>query len=497
MSRKQIRLFKGFWLLPMCVAFLYTAETHAAAYVKWCAKWPSIFTDAGGSNPDREDIYYTTSQVDRSARYSEVGVYEPIGSSERLVATKHLIHENGGRYCTSSITISSPGMYRFKQRTRLRRSNREITIATDYTTFSFPTPQTFTFEIDIPWTTGTHIIDAPITTPTKYTSMAAVATRLMELGPTLDWPDDPFQGIIVKMNPDRDDSTYGCPNDQYMGHFYFYPNPTAGGYGTCIRSSTAGVKKFVAGHELGHVIAHMEEPGQSIRGLLPSRYSADCVYGASDTPNCPGLFTPDPGPCRYSGITTRGHQMQSREYVQTAIGESFAHFTASVLFNNRETGATFNHRKGLWVGDESGSWENHSHLLHWDNRDPQQWLVNYCEPPSYWPKGFGTERDWAPFFWQIWAHGTETTRFDVTEIIDVFAGTNPTYKCCTDQLVPGSTTCRDPDIVGGKRECYVNEELFKMGRFWDDLVATMAGQGHSTLKRDFFTDMGSANGLNY
>ena len=35
--------------------------------------------------------------------------------------------------------------------------------------------------------------------------------------------------------------------------------------------------------------------------------------------------------------------------------------------------------------------------------------MDFCEPPSYRPKGFGIERDWAPFFWQLWAHGTSSS----------------------------------------------------------------------------------------
>jgi hypothetical protein len=498
-----------------CVLFR-SGEADAAATLRFCAEWKANFSDASDCGANQEEDYYCgTGNVNRSAQYTEVGIWKKNGSLWSLVITDHLNTLVGDYMCTSPITVLPNEYYRFDQTERLNRGNRTISIVESTVNFNYPTVDSIDYLYTIPsyWTSGEHILKPPTTIVTRQTSVTAASWLFLNRAITLNYPDSSSEDILIYTD------TPDCPGSAYQGR-----HPISNKNVVCFNGTDASISKFVLTHELGHALTGMDGDStlRTSRGPSNTTYKLDCDPIEDTDTECLGYFKPADAKCLYTnkptdppGGNNTSHHMQSREAIGSAQGEGFAHFIATATFNSRDNTPAFNYYK--WVNyppdpANPAVWDTvPGPWLYWNEQ--RKWMPSWCQPGANLIRGFGTEWDWATFFWETWAGGTTgTTNFEVSEIFNVFDYTARTDRCCpvlnctdTDSNGisegcdnPPANACSQSVPAGG---CGAGTRRVNFGWMWGDastgLVATMNSQQSLQLKRNHFTNMGSNTGVTY
>lgn len=169
-------------------------------------------------------------------------------------------------------------------------------------------------------------------------------------------------------------------------------------------------KKFVVGHELGHIIgARTTDDGFGATGSLTR---GDCSYSADNA----GVIN---APCWPSSPdNSSDHGLKSLEYAGCAISEGWAHFYASMLWNDKTSDGTFVYWPGGGVTThslESGDFDNR---------------VSQCVSKSA-TRRYGVEEDWMRLFWDVWTqkvNGSNPTHLQMLDWID----DSSYYTSCPD-----------------------------------------------------------------
>jgi hypothetical protein len=111
--------------------------------------------------------------------------------------------------------------------------------------------------------------------------------------------------------------------------------------------------------------------------------------------------------CTCDEIGGTSHCFQSREYIDSASGEGFAHLVGSALYNDRAVTSWFGYYKNIY---RSPTWTEVAPV--WKNMSSQQhWVQSNCAPAAADFGGLGSEWDWTQFLWQLWGE-TNNGRFN-------------------------------------------------------------------------------------
>lgn len=450
-------------LLFAAAVLSFTNRAGATPKVQFCGKWLTNYQDS--DDIPNSDWSWEKGTMGRWAQFTRTYLTKKNGSSWNYVSTHYLNEPAASNfYCTEPVTVEPGASYRFWMLTKLEYGNREIVIMGDGSTWANPGVRGYRWEFEIPSDLNTTVkkYAHPQNTThlSKQSSMAHVARQLMAMRDKLEWPNASNQKILVNMDGSE------CSG----GHYDSYVSPY---HRICLPYPGDSIEKFVAGHELGHAIHHMHVA--SFGGAL----------GTADDPSPPsGPTSFWASPHLMCARPSYSHFIQSREYIGLAQQEGFAHFVGAALFNAREPYAGFKcYRDQVYYTPPGGTFGAYNKpWLDWGNYD--RWLDDHCTIGSNWMSGFtglGVEWDWAQFFWHLWAHGsTETRRWEVSQIFDVWNATSKTNVYCTDKYF-----CAE-NINGN----------YELGRLYEDLADSMVGVG-SAIQEIHWRDVASQSGVNY
>ncbi|MFC1482563.1 hypothetical protein ACFL51_02030, partial [Myxococcota bacterium] len=248
-----------------------------------------------------------------------------------------------------------------------------------------------------------------------YTNIAAVYGQLLSRHADLNWPSDADvrvkrwhddcdttrEGDIINDNPDGiiEPCTFNKPPDYNicLGGMITFP---------CYREVSQW--KYVIAHETGHRMAYLLDG--------PIRLQNDSY----------SYHEPTTRACRCDHVTSSNqlHCLQSKEYAHAARIEGFAHFWASVAFNNRFDGdGVFVHGKEFFEPDYD---QNGNPLetgiiisppIYVNLTEKVRWMDNNCNLNSI---DRGTEWDWLLFFWALWTSPIQEALFNVADIALIF-----------------------------------------------------------------------------
>ncbi|MBL9024533.1 MAG: hypothetical protein JNL21_20225 [Myxococcales bacterium] len=216
----------------------------------------------------------------------------------------------------------------------------------------------------IPWSPPT--LELRPTLVDQVTSVAAVMTQVVGV------VDDP--GLVA--------STYPIHADERCGEFEACADSNGVFLGWNFDSRTHNANyKYVVGHEFGHMLQ------DKLMGFVVPDYTD---IPATPIPWCR---------CDHVDVHNQEHCLQSREPLEAALLEGFAHFYASKLMNDPSDGdCAFNYYK--------------EHLLPVTSPETAPFLIRppfsvSCNAPVHWENDFclgedtGVERDWMTFFYRI------------------------------------------------------------------------------------------------
>lgn len=212
----------------------------------------------------------------------------------------------------------------------------------------------------------------------------ALATDDLPMPPQIDvWADQPCGTAI--------DGVYAaaCGGDGEL----FIGDNTAGQDFTRVR--------HVVGHELGHSLQI---------GAIGGLY---LQYGYGDAPVEKATCR-----CDHVGSSNSLHCLQSRETIEVAVSEGFAHFIAARLFNEPTTSpCRFDYYKEFLLA--SGVEEGPPYRF--DCSLWPRWMENQgCADDDR-----GTEYDWMSFLYAL-TRGTAASRWSIQEVLDVIAASDIT-----------------------------------------------------------------------
>ncbi len=411
-TKKLKNLYIG--LLVSTLMLLGSSEVLAQPKVIWCSQWLTNFVDSSGPFNEQEDWFWEKGTVRRTAHRAAYIVYVKFSNMWIPGYSGYLNDEYNGYGCTPALDVAPGGSYKIAIFSRLKRDNREITIMTDASTWANPSAWSFYREYDIsPSLNQTIRLHVPPYDPadfTKQSSGALVARQVMALAPTLGYPNSSNEKILVNMDPAE------CRGARYL--LGFRPHRV------CYATDAGAISKFVLGHELGHAVSAMNN------GPLHTNYGAD-------DPSSGSFWIPSTLHCQGHGSE---HNLQSREYIGAAQGEGFAHAFSAALFNAREPNAGYKYYKKVYYtppGETSPRWVYEGPWIGLGDSDRR--IKTFCCPSTSTMGeriGLGTEWDWSQFYWQIWAQGSDTQKWTMSEIYELWSMTPHVTLTCVS-----STAC--------------------------------------------------------
>ncbi len=219
------------------------------------------------------------------------------------------------------------------------------------------------------------------------------------------------------------------------------PNSSCAGSGKLWLGSGDNARKFVIGHEMGHLMQD---------GLWGE---TDFNYNASRTPSvnlCTCSFVSDPG--------ARSHCIQSLEFSSASQVEGFGHFFAADLYNNPgDSNAFFTYYKEFALSATNvlspPLWISIYNTWNW------RWMDNTC-PTS----NGGVELDWLTFYYEL--NNKTSNAFSYANLSAVYK------RAC------GNALCDGDDIA------------------WDDVVAaTQSVYGSTSSKTTYLTTQMQEHGV--
>lgn len=213
---------------------------------------------------------------------------------------------------------------------------------------------------------------------TRHTRSAAIVSR------ALATEDLPFASALTLLEVYADQN---CP---------------MGGFAACSRDSRLFIGRNPSGEDMSlrrHIVAH--ELGHNVSGSNIGHPTM--AYGEGDAPTSQPLCR-----CDHVEIANQAHCLQSRETLEVAFVEGFAHFAAAKLFND--------------LDDSTCRFTYYKEFLMTSNTvDPPPVFVS-CNSATRWMErrgcageDRGTEWDWMNFLWVINQSGTLT----LPELFDV------------------------------------------------------------------------------
>lgn len=191
--------------------------------------------------------------------------------------------------------------------------------------------------------------------------------------------------------------------------FDIYSQACNGG-GSCCDSGSlyadpgdgSGMKKYVIAHELGHCLLYKANENHSSGGS----------YALNQQP-CDGVADPT------------GHEMNSKEWQNSAMNEGFAHYYAAVAFNNStESDCKFRNYKNVdWDRDDAGDATYNTDCesgMSSFSVDGADYTGDYCVGSGS-TTNVSTEYDYLRFFWDL----DTDEALNTTDIVQILDAANP------------------------------------------------------------------------
>ena len=487
----------------LAAVLLFSMNAHASITMQWRALHYATLTDSSNS-ATKEDLYTDNGPFATEADFMEAAVFRYTGSGWETLARGYMtyLHGDGKYYFDQFVSAERGDLLRFRLYSRLKYQNRMVMIMKDSATWTSRNRHYEDFDFTVPtsWPDGGAIKTVAFTFPNGHKSFSAavVVRELLRNYDTLDYPESAPYGtgtrtveLYINQQWSAEDSAEDCWAIFFSGYATeLMSNSDYLRMGLCVRpyggDGAVAIEKFQLGHEIGHALAWAQS------GPLNTNYDAD-VNSVFD--NVPALCQ-----CPSTGS---GHCIQSREFISSAQGESFATFIGTALMNDRDSTAWFNYYKSIYYDpDGAGSLPLATYSpprwLNW--ADQSEWMRTNCLPTGAGVGGLGAEWDWIQFFWQIWAAGTSSQKLSVEQINDVWRETGVTLACCLN----ASTQCALPYLTGGEWACR-GGTLTPLGRLWDtnafhpsgsDSLVDSAFSELDFTKFSRFTGLGSTLGVN-
>ncbi len=354
-----------------------SVASSAEAHVSFCGKWRSQYTDSGIG----EDVFTSASTYDRPAQYAYSSIYEVAPGTDPVIWGHTGLAENG---CTPLVEVEVGKQYRFRMRTITRYdSSRYIFVQND------------TAE---DWTTGYpdgYVIYDFYFTPTRA-SVSYLVTVVA--GKTWETNIAPIAGKIWDRQEDGAITIYSNTTiliRKSTAYSYAQYDSNNDWYRVWSGGNTTSVKKFVAGHEIGHAV------GDRLADLHGSNYTS---YQPTTLCSCDHIDT---------DTTTDGcqHCLQSREYIRAGESEGWAHYFSTVVFNNRSSqDGWFGYYKDINYAAPATDCTSPPCPI--DVTDDKTWMEDQCSD-GYADRG--VEWDWLAFFWGLWTEDA-TNRYTMNQI---------------------------------------------------------------------------------
>ncbi len=372
------------------------ANPSANANVKICGRWKTLFEDSGYG----EDVWTAKTPAFRNAAYTSFTLAKSNGDN----VTSGVLDSAG-----CSITLSlEPGTYRFSMHSDTQRTisgqlykyaaryvyynngKEELAHFGQYIDFSVASGQTGNIVLS-----GANQYD--------FSNLNAIAGRILSFSPS----------IIV---PQTYNLWYGlkCPAYQELTPCFYHHHEKRPVY----LPSVSVTQKFVVGHELGHQAQY---------------HAAGRIYTSYEhsVPSSLAL-------CRCDQVETysQKHCLQSREYTSTSLGEGFASFWSSGVWNYKDhNDCILAYCKQVKL--PNGSIEQPPFAA--DCKNPMLWKLIHCPDSSE----TSIEWDWMIFLWNINRH--------LVSMQDTY---NLMYRAC------GNRKCNDDNITWTK---FNNAAIAKWG----------------------------------
>ncbi len=372
----------GLVCLAAALCITAAASTADAAYMKWCTRWRSQYTDGGIG----EDLFTSTNVVYRTAKYNSAEVWN------QATSTRIWYGELDSSGCTPYLAVSSYTQYKFRQATKVKKDNRTIYVNPDSGTWgaSYIWLNSYYTTGNLYWLYGyTHTFSPNWNSPKG--NLMPLSRRVLAVYTKLDYPLNTLTYI-------RTDNTH-C--DSSGGAFY-----QSGTNNICLQGQDADgweditKWKFIFGHEMGHRVAD-------------ANGGPDCYGYTEQTPVATQSH------CTCDHVDDYGsdlHCMGSREKIGTAQCEGFAHFFSAAVFNDNDNMyGILGYPKEAWVFTGENYYVDTTPPVAFNAVSYKRWMENECDPGN---ADKGTEHDWMSYFWNVWADGSYESTID--EINDVF-----------------------------------------------------------------------------
>jgi hypothetical protein len=294
-------------------------------------------------------------------------------------------------------------------------------------------------------------------------------------------------------------------------------------YNMCIDDSDLD-EKFTIARQFGKVMSlHWGNK------RVGSSSGSEGIYRASGVGNrcdCSALYA-DYNPSQCLG---------SREFTGKAQLEGYASFSAAVAMNARSAaGGVYvnNERLMKWTGTHGGTlvalpggWPpppvyfDGPYGVGLNDTSNVKWMEYECDPTGMAFGHFATHWDWTDFYWNIWAEGGTSNRYDAGEMAVIWngypsmwdpPGSQVASLCCQVDVEDNPTSCvkHNPlDVACGTGQFGSYPTTLTVGRLWNDDSTHDVGEGviddawdmfggSAPAKYLHFTDKGDATGVNH
>ena len=454
---------KWCWGTVLVLLCAVAAGPVRAESMKICFKISAEFVDGGGSG--KEDYFYHTSKEFYEARYTHIVVKKEGDDIDDALWNDFL----DGDGCTGMMALDPATDYDVTWYTRVGTTQgRTIEIPKDGDVgcgYWCPDQENYYEYADLlrtPDSFGTLTDDVmlwDIEWESPRANLVVLGGWLMHRADELFFPANTSIVIKIDGDPERCDMAG-------LGGVYTRPS----GDNICATSTNNGESdrhtmtdsayyKFAVAHELGHGVQYSRgvaspDPRNQYSGSADE--DGNWVDDTSLAPNDPSTSS---AYCKCAHVDpddgSRAHCFQSREWTREAMGEGYAHFFASALFNDRPADGQFNPRDCWFAYPKQGyDWfpiGNDVMFLAVDDTPPVfhmcanvkpgvkpeypvtpfPWMDNLCNPGEEDDdEDVGVERDWLSFFWHLYADdlgAPDDKRFSIEDILATFGEGDGNY----------------------------------------------------------------------
>jgi hypothetical protein len=366
--------------------FVFSFLAAANPSMKWCTTWKAEYEDSGYG----EDTFASTGANNRPARYT---AYKLVNYTDSYVVNSGTLDIDG---CTPYIAAESNKVYQFIQYTHAIRVNRQFIVLSDAVTGWNSTDSQAYYNYYMTGTLSEGQSNQHTFYPgyvTSKTNIMPIVGRILRYYSTYSMPS----GHTIKMHTDADN----C-NDPAGGGAYMI------GYDVCLAPGQwedPTAHKYIVTHEIGHSVQK-----KIIQYAISNdQYTAGDASSSQTRCLCTHVSTGEPSHC-----------LGSRETIEAANKEGFAHFFATMVFNNRtEDNGMYVYPKEAydWTGS---SWTVKTPPVAWkayrgaNERTTDRWMEKNCNPGA---EDMGVESDWLRFNYELWTTGAD--KYNADEILSV------------------------------------------------------------------------------